>query len=71
MDRSKAPFTHPHHPPECDMKYGNIMYNAFLRVFEAMPIAVLFTTSHGKFFGVHGGISPNLTTLEDINALDR
>ena len=53
------------------MKYGDIIYNAFLRVFEAMPIAVLFNTDNGKFFGVHGGISPNLTTLEEINALDR
>mgnify|MGYP001201659667 CR=1 FL=1 len=37
------------------MKYGNIVYNAFIKVFEAMPIAVLFNTANGLVGGSAGG----------------
>lgn len=40
------------------------IYEACIRSFHALPIAALLDD---KFFCVHGGISPELVKLSDIN----
>lgn len=49
---------------ECLHKYSVTVYEACLRSFQALPVAALLD---GKFFCVHGGISPELIKLSDIN----
>ncbi|THH29331.1 hypothetical protein EUX98_g4858 [Antrodiella citrinella] len=49
-------------------KYSVEVYNACLRSFEALPLTALID---GKFFCVHGGISPELITLKDLETVDR
>lgn len=44
-------------------KYSLEVYNACVRSFEALPLTALID---GKFFCVHGGISPELITLRDL-----
>ncbi|EPS97146.1 hypothetical protein FOMPIDRAFT_1166816 [Fomitopsis schrenkii] len=53
---------------ECLHKYSVTVYEACLRSFQALPVAALLD---GKFFCVHGGISPELIKLSDINKIDR
>jgi serine/threonine-protein phosphatase 2B catalytic subunit len=53
---------------ECLYKYDQEVYEAFISLFEAMPIAAVI---NGKFLAVHGGISPELKTLDDINKIIR
>lgn len=45
-------------------KYSEAVYEACLRSFQALPIAALVD---GKFFCVHGGLSPSLMNLSDVN----
>ena len=53
-------------------KYSRAIYDEFQRLFEALPIAaVIRNTANGNCFCVHGGIGPGLTTLDDIQAIDR
>lgn len=53
-------------------KYNRAIYDEFQRLFEALPIAaVIENTSNGNCFCVHGGIGPDLNTLDDIRAIDR
>ncbi|PPQ85792.1 LOW QUALITY PROTEIN: hypothetical protein CVT25_002863 [Psilocybe cyanescens] len=49
---------------ECLQKYTETVYEAFLRSFYSLPISALIDES---LFCVHGGISPGLNTLNDIN----
>ena len=51
---------------ECLKKYGEVLYHLFLNAFEAMPIGALLVSNWGRVFGVHGGISPNLKTIDQI-----
>ncbi|KDR70155.1 hypothetical protein GALMADRAFT_255002 [Galerina marginata CBS 339.88] len=53
---------------ECLHKYSEAVYEACLRSFCALPIAALVD---GKFFCVHGGISPGLMTLNDLAGINR
>ncbi|RLN67356.1 hypothetical protein BBJ28_00022689 [Nothophytophthora sp. Chile5] len=53
------------------VKYGISAYYHFLSCFQAMPIAALLQTPQGNVFCVHGGISPELPSLEAIQAIDR
>eukprot|EP00122_Pirum_gemmata_P007130 Pgem_evm1s6536 len=39
--------------------------------FDALPLAATVNTKQGKILCVHGGISPDLQTLEDISKLNR
>ncbi|KAL4164530.1 hypothetical protein KRP22_004396 [Phytophthora ramorum] len=56
---------------ECRVKYGISVYYHFLSCFQAMPVAAILSTSRGRIMCVHGGISPELKTIEDIQKIDR
>ncbi|KAF8184843.1 serine/threonine-protein phosphatase 2B catalytic subunit [Pholiota molesta] len=53
---------------ECLHKYSENVYEACLRSFCSLPIAALVD---GKFFCVHGGLSPQLITLNDLASINR
>ena len=40
----------------------------FTDLFDFLPLTAVV---EGQIFGTHGGLSPNITTLDDIRKLDR
>lgn len=52
---------------ECLTKYGTAVYNRTVKCFESMPLAARVATSFGVFLAVHGGLSPEIGHVEDIN----
>ena len=44
------------------------IYEKFIESFEAMPISA---DVNGDYLCMHGGISPELQTVDDINAINR
>ncbi|KAG2762067.1 hypothetical protein JG687_00002308 [Phytophthora cactorum] len=52
---------------ECLKKYGPVLYNRMIKCFESMPLAARLETVHGTFLAVHGGLSPDIQFVEDIN----
>jgi serine/threonine-protein phosphatase 2B catalytic subunit len=53
---------------ECLHKYSPTVYEACIKSFCALPVAALVD---GRFFCVHGGLSPELILLPDIQTLNR
>ncbi|KAJ8584056.1 Metallo-dependent phosphatase [Rhizopogon salebrosus TDB-379] len=53
---------------ECLHKYSPAVYDACIASFCALPVAALVDN---RFFCVHGGLSPELVTLEDLRRLNR
>ena len=53
---------------ECLAKYDQEIYAKFMDLFDAMPLSAII---NGKFIAFHGGISPELKTIADLNKLDR
>lgn len=53
---------------ECVHKYLVDVYNECLTLFNALPLAAVMNK---QFFCVHGGLSPELRTLDDVRNLDR
>jgi serine/threonine-protein phosphatase PP1 catalytic subunit len=54
---------------ECKNQFGDInVWENFGKLFECLPIAAIV---ENKIFCIHGGISPSLTSLDDIRKLPR
>ncbi|KAK6090708.1 hypothetical protein P3W45_000431 [Vairimorpha bombi] len=53
---------------ECINKYDESVYEEFLKTFNTLPLTAVIMDS---VFCVHGGISPNIKNLSDINSLNR
>ncbi|KAG1741615.1 Metallo-dependent phosphatase-like protein [Suillus lakei] len=53
---------------ECLHKYSPAVYDACIASFCALPVSALVDN---RFFCVHGGLSPELVTLDDLRRLDR
>ncbi|KAK6201662.1 Metallo-dependent phosphatase-like protein [Scheffersomyces amazonensis] len=53
---------------ECLHKYSIDFYEECLTSFNALPLAAIMNK---QFFCVHGGLSPDLKSLDDIQKLDR
>ena len=49
-------------------KFDSEVYDLFMEVFDAMPISAQIAK---KYLAMHGGISPKLGTLDQINQIDR
>lgn len=56
---------------ECERKYGLAVFNRFAEMFQALPIAATVETPAGKWLCLHGGISPNVQTLDQFIEFDR
>ena len=55
---------------ECLKKYNNniTIWDTFMDLFDFLPLCALI---ENKILCLHGGLSPNIQTLEEINQLDR
>ena len=53
---------------ECLTKFDLEIYEIFMNSFDSLPLACIV---NGKFLALHGGIGPELRTLEDIRTLNR
>ncbi|CAM9729503.1 unnamed protein product [Chrysoparadoxa australica] len=56
---------------ECKAKYGLPVYYRFVKLFEMMPLCALVTNKHGRYFCTHGGISPDIKELSQIEQINR
>lgn len=52
---------------ECLYKYDKKVYDSFMTCFDALPLASVLNS----MFCVHGGISPQIVSVQDINNIDR
>ena len=54
---------------ECQSKYGNtFVWEYFTDMFDFIPIASII---EGEVFAVHGGLSPLIESVDQIDGLDR
>jgi len=56
---------------ECFVKYDEDVYEAFMDCFDCLPIAARLVTKQGVYFACHGGLSPHLAMIDDIQRVDR
>lgn len=56
---------------ECKAKYGEDIYNLFMDAFDHLPVGATLENGDGKYLCVHGGLSPALPTIEDMQRFDR
>ena len=47
-------------------KFDNEVYDAFMELFDALPISCVVDD---KYLAMHGGISPELNIIEEINQI--
>ncbi|KAK8893633.1 hypothetical protein M9Y10_022058 [Tritrichomonas musculus] len=50
------------------VKFGASLYNDFIPLFDSIPLAILVNE---KIFCVHGGLSPKIKTLKEIEEISR
>ncbi|CAF3510119.1 unnamed protein product [Rotaria sp. Silwood1] len=54
---------------ECERKYrSRALYKACMRAFDTLPVCALVDS---RFLCMHGGLSPNIRIISDIEKLDR
>ena len=49
-------------------RFDNEVYEAFMELFDALPISCVVDD---KYLAMHGGISPQLNLIDEINTIDR
>lgn len=49
-------------------KYNRKIYDLFITSFNFLPIACILNK---KFLAIHGGLSPELTTIDQLKSLNR
>ena len=53
---------------EIIQRFDNEVYDCFMELFDSLPLACVIDE---KYFATHGGISPELNLVEEINQLNR
>jgi len=53
---------------ECIYKYNEELYDEIMKSFDNLPLAAIINKS---FFCVHGGLSPDITKIDDIGNINR
>ena len=53
---------------ECEVKYNLNIYERVMEAFDALPLACIINE---KFLAVHGGLSPQIKLLSDLNKFNR